>query len=179
VLCPPDFGRFVPIVAARGELERLCPVAQLPSGQLATSAYRGKAEAKDGNEPRPAAFFGELASKTAQASDRASTFMLAASVIIVWAVSGPLLGFSDTWRLVINTGTTIVTFLMVFLIQNSQNRRSGQAGRIDPRRRRAEFTRGYRASNRQGARKTCARNARRVQSREDRRRDGNPLHEEA
>ena len=48
--------------------------------------------------------------------------MLALSVIIVWAVTGPLFGFSDTWQLVINTGTTIVTFLMVFLIQNTQNR---------------------------------------------------------
>lgn len=71
-----------------------------------------------------AAFFGELASKTAQAAGRASTFMLAAAIVIVWGVSGPLFGFSDTWQLVINTGTTIVTFLMVFLIQNSQNRDS-------------------------------------------------------
>lgn len=46
------------------------------------------------------------------------------AVVVVWAVSGPLFGFSDTWQLVINTGTTIVTFLMVFLIQNSQNRDS-------------------------------------------------------
>ena len=69
-------------------------------------------------------FFGELANRTSQAAGRASTFMLAAAVVIVWAVSGPLFGFSDTWQLVINTGTTIVTFLMVFLIQNSQNRDS-------------------------------------------------------
>jgi low affinity Fe/Cu permease len=71
-----------------------------------------------------AAFFGELASRTAQAAGRASTFIVAAAVIVVWAVSGPVFGFSDTWQLVINTGTTIVTFLMVFLIQNSQNRDS-------------------------------------------------------
>lgn len=50
------------------------------------------------------------------------TFISAVIVIIVWAVSGPLFGFSDTWQLVINTGTTIITFLMVFLIQNTQNR---------------------------------------------------------
>jgi low affinity Fe/Cu permease len=50
--------------------------------------------------------------------------MLAALVIVVWAVSGPFFGFSDTWQLVINTGTTIITFLMVFLIQNTQNRDS-------------------------------------------------------
>ena len=53
---------------------------------------------------------------------RASTFSLALGVIVVWIVTGPLFGFSDTWQLVINTGTTIITFLMVFLIQNTQNR---------------------------------------------------------
>ena len=51
-----------------------------------------------------------------------STFLLATAVIAVWAVTGPLFGYSNTWQLVINTGTTIVTFLMVFLIQNTQNR---------------------------------------------------------
>ena len=55
---------------------------------------------------------------------RASTFLLAVALIVVWLVSGPLFGFSDTWQLVINTGTTIVTFLMVFLIQQSQNKDS-------------------------------------------------------
>lgn len=49
-------------------------------------------------------------------------FCLAAGIVLLWAVSGPVFGFSDTWQLVINTGTTIVTFLMVFLIQNTQNR---------------------------------------------------------
>ena len=49
-------------------------------------------------------------------------FVTAVAVIVVWAVTGPMFGFSDTWQLVINTGTTIVTFLMVFLIQNTQNR---------------------------------------------------------
>src|SRR6476469_1148789 len=67
---------------------------------------------------------GDVANKTSQAAGRASTFILAALVVLVWAVTGPLFGFSDTWQLVINTGTTIVTFLMVFLIQNSQNRDS-------------------------------------------------------
>ena len=52
----------------------------------------------------------------------AVTFLLAVAVVVVWAVTGPLFGFSDTWQLVINTGTTIVTFLMVFLIQATQNR---------------------------------------------------------
>jgi low affinity Fe/Cu permease len=53
---------------------------------------------------------------------RSWAFMLAVAVVVVWAVTGPVFGFSDTWQLVINTGTTIVTFLMVFLIQNAQNR---------------------------------------------------------
>ena len=69
-------------------------------------------------------FFGALANRTSLAAGRASTFILSVSVVIIWAISGPLFGFSDTWQLVINTGTTIVTFLMVFLIQNSQNRDS-------------------------------------------------------
>ena len=68
--------------------------------------------------------FGDAANKTSQAAGRASTFIFAAVLILVWAITGPLFGFSDTWQLVINTGTTIVTFLMVFLIQNSQNRDS-------------------------------------------------------
>ncbi len=58
----------------------------------------------------------------AQLSGRPVTFLLAVASIVVWLVTGPLFGFSDTWQLVINTGTTIVTFLMVFLIQNTQNR---------------------------------------------------------
>ncbi|UFS76368.1 low affinity iron permease family protein [Tardiphaga sp. 37S4] len=69
-------------------------------------------------------FFGDLANKTSQLAGRATTFIVAAAVVIIWAVTGPLFGYSDTWQLVINTGTTIVTFLMVFLIQNSQNRDS-------------------------------------------------------
>ena len=73
---------------------------------------------------RVSQFFGELANKTSLAAGRASTFLLAAGVVAVWGISGPLFKFSDTWQLVINTGTTIVTFLMVFLIQNSQNRDS-------------------------------------------------------
>ena len=68
--------------------------------------------------------FGDVANKTSQAAGRASTFILAAGVVLVWAITGPLFQYSDTWQLVINTGTTIITFLMVFLIQNSQNRDS-------------------------------------------------------
>jgi low affinity Fe/Cu permease len=59
---------------------------------------------------------------TAHATGRPATFLLACAVIIAWAVLGPYFRFSDTWQLVINTGTTIITFLMVFLIQSTQNR---------------------------------------------------------
>ena len=68
--------------------------------------------------------FTRFAKATARASGHHLTFGLAVLVILVWAVTGPLFRFSDTWQLVINTGTTIVTFLMVFLIQNTQNRDS-------------------------------------------------------
>jgi low affinity Fe/Cu permease len=67
-------------------------------------------------------FFNWCATKTSAAAGHPVTFGTAVGVIIVWAVTGPMFNYSDTWQLVINTGTTIVTFLMVFLIQNSQNR---------------------------------------------------------
>jgi low affinity Fe/Cu permease len=67
-------------------------------------------------------WFEGAASKVATAAGRPNAFLLAVLIIIIWAVSGPLFDWSDTWQLVINTGTTIVTFLMVFLIQNAQNR---------------------------------------------------------
>lgn len=66
--------------------------------------------------------FTDLASRIAHWTGKPFTFALCCAVVLVWGVSGPLFGFSDTWQLVINTGTTIVTFLMVFLIQNTQNR---------------------------------------------------------
>src|SRR3954466_4710873 len=71
---------------------------------------------------RIGARFNKLAQWTAAHAGRASTFCLALAVIIVWAITGPIFAWSDTWQLIINTGTTIVTFLMVFLIQNTQNR---------------------------------------------------------
>jgi len=68
--------------------------------------------------------FHRLARTTSRAAGHPATFCGALAVILLWGVSGPLFGFSDTWQLVINTGTTIITFLMVFLIQNTQNRDS-------------------------------------------------------
>src|SRR3954447_11128016 len=66
--------------------------------------------------------FANFANRTSQLAGHYVTFVGAFLVLVIWAVSGPFFGFSDTWQLVINTGTTIVTFLMVFLIQNTQNR---------------------------------------------------------
>jgi low affinity Fe/Cu permease len=67
-------------------------------------------------------FFNACAAKTSTGAGHPLTFAIAVATILVWAATGPLFHYSDTWQLVINTGTTIVTFLMVFLIQNSQNR---------------------------------------------------------
>jgi len=68
--------------------------------------------------------FTVFAKWTSHATGQPATFVASALIVVVWALTGPLFGFSDTWQLVINTGTTIVTFLMVFLIQNTQNRDS-------------------------------------------------------
>lgn len=81
----------------------------------------GKAVNKHGAAP-VAAGFSAFAQKTAAWTGHPIAFLLATAVIVVWLVTGPIFNYSDTWQLVINTGTTIVTFLMVFLIQNTQNR---------------------------------------------------------
>ena len=72
--------------------------------------------------------FGKIANRTSQAAGRASAFIVAFGVVIIWAVTGPLFGYSDTWQLVINTGTTIVTFLMVFVLNNAQSRDTSAMG---------------------------------------------------
>ena len=71
-------------------------------------------------KPRPG--FAQFANQAARSAGNPKAFMLAVAIILAWAAAGPLFGYSDTWQLVINTSTTIVTFLMVFLIQNTQNR---------------------------------------------------------
>jgi low affinity Fe/Cu permease len=75
-----------------------------------------------GEQSEQLSWFARMANSTAHASGKPITFALCCVVVIVWGVSGPFFHYSDTWQLVINTGTTIVTFLMVFLIQNTQNR---------------------------------------------------------
>jgi low affinity Fe/Cu permease len=72
--------------------------------------------------PPPTSWFTRFAKAISRAAGRPSAFALATGAIVLWLASGPLFGFSDTWQLVVNTATTIITFLMVFLIQNTQNR---------------------------------------------------------
>jgi low affinity Fe/Cu permease len=67
-------------------------------------------------------FFQKMSNKVTKATGSPTAFILALAVIIIWAITGPIFGYSDTWQLVINTGTTIITFLMVFIIQQSQNK---------------------------------------------------------
>src|ERR1051325_10805845 len=71
---------------------------------------------------RHLSWFTRAAKWASRTSGRPITFMIALAIILIWAITGPIFKFSDTWQLVINTGTTIITFLMVFLIQNTQNR---------------------------------------------------------
>jgi len=72
--------------------------------------------------PKSTNGYSRFAKTASRFSGRPRVFTMAVALIVVWLVTGPLFGFSDTWQLVINTGTTIITFLMVFLIQNTQNR---------------------------------------------------------
>ena len=111
-------------VATRGSdmaTKKSAPQKQAKPTAKAESQEQEKQRQQGGGFSR---IFGDVANKTSQAAGRASAFMIAAGVVIVWGVTGPLFQYSDTWQLVINTGTTVVTFLMVFLIQNSQNRDS-------------------------------------------------------
>jgi low affinity Fe/Cu permease len=73
-------------------------------------------------ETRVAGFFDKFSNSVSRGSGKPATFVLACGLIVAWAASGPIFGFSETWQLVINTATTIVTFLMVFVLQHTQNR---------------------------------------------------------
>jgi low affinity Fe/Cu permease len=75
-----------------------------------------------GGGSKPSGLFARFAGATSRVTGKPLTFLLAVAIVVIWAGTGPLFHYSDTWQLVINTGTTIVTFLMVFLIQNTQNR---------------------------------------------------------
>ena len=94
------------------------------SREMAVQRANRSAEmaATEVHEGQLSGWFTRLASATARAAGRPATFALCCLTILIWAVTGPVFHYSDTWQLIINTGTTIVTFLMVFLIQNTQNR---------------------------------------------------------
>jgi low affinity Fe/Cu permease len=101
--------------AARGsDLAKQQPEAVSPASELGTRTENGGVSAK----------FAHLANRTSILAGNYKTFIVMVGVVLLWAISGPIFKFSTTWQLVINTGTTIVTFLMVFLIQNTQNRDS-------------------------------------------------------
>src|SRR5688572_19513097 len=106
------FGRAFPSGPAHRR-----PIKWEPSGTSPRKAMDNTLLRKDG-------LFSRFAKLVSRRAGHAASFSLALLVIVAWAVTGPIFGFSDTWQLVINTGTTIVTFLMVFLIQNSQTRDS-------------------------------------------------------
>jgi low affinity Fe/Cu permease len=96
---------------------------QNSSGRAVAAANQAAERAADAVHAGPLSrAFTEFSSYIARASGRPATFVLASATIVAWAITGPMFHYSDTWQLVINTGTTIVTFLMVFLIQNTQNR---------------------------------------------------------
>jgi low affinity Fe/Cu permease len=89
-------------------------------------------QARDGAPVTAGGGFHHFASRVACSAGKSSTFGMAVLVLVAWAVMGPVFGFSDTWQQVINTSTTIATFLMVFLIQNTQNRDSAATqGKLD------------------------------------------------
>jgi low affinity Fe/Cu permease len=93
---------------------------QHPDGRLARAVDLARKETEERASLNT--WFSGVASKTSQVVGSAWMFFAAILIIVAWGVTGPLFHFSDTWQLIINTGTTIVTFLMVFLIQNTQNR---------------------------------------------------------
>src|SRR5215211_1920129 len=96
----------------------------MSAGHLATS-YQSDVQLRSPSireEVLMGRWFNRFAHRTSTFAGHYVAFLAALAIIVVWAVTGPFFGFSETWQLVINTGTTIVTFLMVFLIQNTQNR---------------------------------------------------------
>ena len=97
------------------DIESVPPQSQLVRPLLTTVETSYRQEARGSR-------FSKFAQRCATLSGRPWAFLTAVAVVLVWAITGPLFKFSDTWQLVINTSTTIITFLMVFLIQNSQNR---------------------------------------------------------
>jgi low affinity Fe/Cu permease len=105
---------------AKRRIEKAAASAKVVNRLARDLAKTDRSRSKNGNGS--SLRFAQVATKASQLAGKPLTFLIATAVVLAWAVSGPLFGFSDTWQLVINTSTTIVTFLMVFLIQNTQNR---------------------------------------------------------
>jgi low affinity Fe/Cu permease len=108
-------------------LDRPAPASSETGGRRSSArpsqdGGESRREGHRANESRFRKAFDHFATRTAEASGSGRTFAAAVLVLIAWAATGPAFGFSDTWQLIINTGTTIVTFLMVFLIQHSENK---------------------------------------------------------
>ena len=93
-----------------------------PRGSLKSANHAARKAVDKVNTPTRSSGFAKFSNQVAHVTGKPITFALAVLIILVWAVTGPIFHYSDTWQLIINTGTTIVTFLMVFLIQNTQNR---------------------------------------------------------
>ena len=102
--------------------QKASPKSAGPKAANATSKPKSKSNDRKDGPKTWSEVFSDLACATARYAGHPLAFLTATSLVIVWAITGPLFGFSDTWQLVINTSTTIVTFLMVFLIQHTQNR---------------------------------------------------------
>ena len=94
----------------------------VPRDAVESANHAARKAVEQANKPTPSSGFSKFSNGVAHATGKPVTFALAVLIILVWAVTGPIFHYSDTWQLIINTGTTIVTFLMVFLIQNTQNR---------------------------------------------------------
>ena len=109
---------------ANGQFGKIFTGKTLRHGDLSIECFPKQARMQIHMSDSKNSWFARFAKKTSCYAGRPATFAVAVLIIITWACSGPLFGYSDTWQLVINTGTTIITFLMVFLIQNSQNRDS-------------------------------------------------------
>jgi low affinity Fe/Cu permease len=97
-------------------------VVELCPARTFYSAMSIRSHTSDHERSAGTNWFTAFANAASRGAGRATSFALAVLIVVIWAVSGPMFRFSDTWQLVINTGTTIITFMMVFLIQNSQNR---------------------------------------------------------
>lgn len=113
-----DTGSIGNTIAARN----VSAFRALNAATMTTKSKHARKEPKPNGDGLP--LFTRLAHETSRLAGKPATFLMCVALVLIWALTGPLFDYSDTWQLVINTSTTIITFLMVFLIQNTQNRDS-------------------------------------------------------